>query len=135
MFAEKYIEANKLLWCNPYQVALFKLISDTLKLGLSEGIITQEDIFTTDNEVLTKLKNSDNKEIDEKLNTIFNLKIIEDKNNYDYHLKSKIRCVDPKVLINDKLSRLSETDVSYKKLMNDFINKTSKGFFIKVINQ
>jgi len=135
LFAEKYIEANKLLWCNPYQVALFKLISDTLKLGLSEGIITQEDIFTTDNEVLTKLKNSDNKEIDEKLNTIFNLKIIEDKNNYDYHLKSKIRCVDPKVLINDKLSRLSETDVSYKKLMNDFINKTSKGFFIKVINQ
>jgi len=135
LFAEKFIEANKLLWCNPYQVALFKFISDILKLGLSKGIITQEDLFTTDNEVLIKLKNSKDEEIDEKLNMISDLKIIENKNDYDYHLKSKIRWVDPKILVDSKLSRLSEMDTSYRKLMNDFVSETSKGFFIKVVNE
>jgi len=134
LFAEKYIEANKLLWCNSYQVALFKLISDTLKLGLSKRIITQEDLFTTDNEVLIKLKNSNDNEINEKLSIIFNLKIIENKKNYDYHLKSKVRCTDPKILFNKKIASLSGIDEHYKKLMKDFISETSKGFFIKIIN-
>jgi len=134
LFAEKYIEANKLLWCNPYQVVLFKLISDILKLGLSKGIITREDLFTTDNEVLIKLKNSNDNEINEKLNTIFDLKIIENKKNYDYHLKSKVRCIDPKILIDKKIASLSGIDEHYKKLMNDFVPETSKGFFIKIIN-
>ena len=133
LFSEKFIEANKLLWCNPHQSILFKYISDVLKLGFSRDIITQEDLFTTDNEVLTKLKND--MKIDKKINQISNLKIILNENDYDYNLKSKVRCVDPKILNDEKIFRLSEKDTSYRKLMNDFIKQKSRGFFIKVVDQ
>ncbi len=132
LFAEKFIEANKMLYCNPFQSALFKVTSDVLKLAISKGFMNETDLFSTDNIVLDKLRNSKNEEITDKLNLISNMEVIEDKNNYDFHLKSKVRCTDPKIIVDGKLVKLSDLDESYKTIMNDFIFETSKGFFVKI---
>ncbi len=131
-FAEKYIEANKLSWCNPLQASLFHVTSETIKIALSKGILTEDDLFTTDEEVIKKLKYSQDEKITEMLDLIRNIDAIEDKNNYDYHLKSKVRCTDPKFMEGNKVVRLSEIDESYRKLMSDFISKSSKGFFVRI---
>jgi hypothetical protein len=135
LFAQKFIEANKMLYCNPLQSSLFKIISDVLKSAMSKGFIIEDDLFSTDNLILEKLRNSNDEEIIDKLNLISNMEVIENKNNYDFHLKSKVRCVDPKIIADEKLVRLSDLDESYKKTMNDFISKTSNGFFTKIIKK
>jgi hypothetical protein len=107
-------------------------MSDALKLAMSKGFMNEDDLFSTDNLVLEKLRESNDEEIIDKLNLISNFGVIEDKNNYDFHLKSKVRCVDPKIIVDEKLARLSGLDESYKTMMNDFISETSKGFFVKI---
>jgi hypothetical protein len=133
IFAEKYIQANKLFWCNALQSTVFKLVSDVVKLGLSKNILTKDDSFSTDEIVYKKLKNSGDNEIKKILDLLFNIEVIEDENDYDLHLKTKVRFTDPKIKINEKIIRLSKLDKSYEKIMNDFVQKASKGFFIKII--
>jgi hypothetical protein len=132
IFAQKYIEANKLFWCNAEQSTLFKLISDVLRIGMSEKILSEEDLFSTDEIVYNKLKNSNNNEIQKILDSIRNLAIVVDANNYDFHLKSKVRCTNPKVIFNGRLSRLSDLDESYRKEMDKFITEYSKGFYVRI---
>ncbi len=132
LFAEKFIQANRMLYCNPFQSALFKVMSDALKLAMSKGFMDENDLFSTDNLVLEKLRESNDKEIMDKLNLISNFGVIEDKKNYDFHLKSKVRYVDPKIIVDEKLVRLSGLDESYKTMMNNFISETSEGFFVKI---
>jgi hypothetical protein len=133
IFAEKYIQANKLFWCNALQSTVFKLVSDVVKLGLSKNILTKDDLFSTDEIVYKKLKNSGDNEIKKILDLLFNIEVIEDENDYDLHLKTKVRFTDPKIKINEKIIRLSKLDKSYEKIMNGFVQKASKGFFIKII--
>jgi hypothetical protein len=132
VFAEKYINANKLFWCNALQATFFKLISDLMKLGISKGIVDEDDIFTTDDNVYNKLKNSKDKEIKEMMKTVSNLEVVEDENNYEMHLKSKVRCTDPKINIDGSITKLSEVDKLYKEEMENFIKTTSKGFFVRI---
>lgn len=132
-FAEKYIEANNLLYCNPLQSSLFKFVSEVVRLGISKRIISKEDLFSTDDEVYNKLKKSKDKKIAQMLKLISNLKVVEDKSDYDMHLKSKVRYLDPKILFNGKIVRLSEVDSSYKMKMKEFIDNASKGFFVRIL--
>jgi hypothetical protein len=135
LFAEKYIDANKRFYCNAFQAALYSLISDTLKIAIEKNIITEADLFTTDPEVIKKLKISKDQNILRMLDTISHLNVVEDEKNYDYYLKSKVRCTDPKFMINDKVVRLSEVDKSYRKSMNDYISESSKGFFVRIVRK
>jgi hypothetical protein len=135
LFAEKFIEANKMLYCNAFQSSLFKITSDVLGLAISKKIINENDLFSTDDSVIEKLRKSKDGEIIDKMNFISNMEVIEDKKNYDFHLKSKVRFTDPKIIIDGKLVRISESDGFYKKMMNDFISKTSKGFFVRIIKK
>jgi len=135
LFAEKFIEANRRFYCNPYQSTLFKLTSDAIGLAIQKNIIEEPDLFTTDLEVINKLNESRDKEILDMVDKISYLDVIEDEENHDYHLKSKVRCTDPKVLVNNKPEKLSEIDGDYKKAMNEFITKASKGFFVRIIRK
>ncbi len=131
-FAEKYIEANTLSWCNPLQASFFHTVSETLKIAISKGIVTKRDLFTTDDEVINKLRGTNDAKIKEMLNLMHDIEVIEGNKDYDIHLKSKVRYTDPKILIDGKISRLSEIDDEYKKLMKNFIAERSKGFFVKI---
>jgi HD superfamily phosphohydrolase len=135
LFAEKYIKVNTRFYCNAFQATLFKLISDVLKQAIQKNIIIESDLFTTDSEVLNKLTKSKDKDISNILNTISYLNVVEDRENYAYHLKSKVRCTDPKILIDSKAVRLSKIDEDYKKSMKDFVSNASNGFFVRIIRK
>jgi hypothetical protein len=111
------------------------LISEVLKLAIQKKIISESDLFKTDLEVIKKLKESKDKDILDILNKISCLNVVDDEKNYAYHLKSKVRCTDPKILIDNEVTRLSKIDKSYKELMNDYISKSSNGFFVRFIRK
>ncbi len=129
LFAEKYMKANRVFWCSPLQAMLFKLISDVTKLGITKGFLAEQDVFSTDDEVYTKLRNSGDNEIVSMLDQISSLEVVEDRKNYDDHLKSKLRCVDPKV----GMKRLSELDKKYKEEMDEYCKKITEGFYVRII--
>lgn len=129
-----YRTANEKLWAHPLQSALYYLLASALKLALEEGIVSFDDLFTTDQAVHEKMKKSGHKEILKYLNDMEHLAVEESAGDYDYHVQPKIRVVDPWVLSADGLmKRISELDIEIKKDNQEFLDRMSKGYYVKVL--
>ncbi len=135
-FAEDYLKMNKERWSNPFEIALYQILADALKIGLDETIINENDLFQDDLYVYTKLKESNNPSILAKLAMLNpNLKIIDDPNDFEFHSKSKLRYIDPKFLnqnnsinrVTDKYKDFSDNLIKHKKWIE-------KGNFIRIIS-
>ncbi len=134
-FTKAYRIANEKLWAHPLQSALYYLLASAMKLAIEEGILSFEDLFTTDKAVHKKMKRSDNKEIKKLLSDMENLSIEEDASDYDYHVKPKIRVVDPYVVDEGQKQRLSIIDQSIQKDNQKFLERMSQGYYVKVLSK
>ncbi|MFH1426021.1 MAG: HD domain-containing protein [Candidatus Kerfeldbacteria bacterium] len=136
-FATTYRGANEKLWANPLQSAAYYLLAHAMKTALEEGVITFSDIFLTDEEVYTKMKQSNNEEILRYIEEMERVVIKEDADDYDYHIKPKIRIVDPYVLTReagrDIKKRLGELDPTFRERNESFYERLSKGYYVKIL--
>lgn len=132
-FATTYRQANEKLWAHPLQSALYYLLASAMKVSLEEGIITFEDLFTTDRDVYVKMKSSRNAEVQKYLHDMEHITIKQDDEDYDYHVKPKIRVVDPYVVTNGAKKRISELDPTVQQENEEFRKRLQKGYFIKAL--
>jgi len=131
--AENFIQMTKKMWACPFQSGSFLILADAFKLALKNKIISEDDFFLTDDEILEKLKSANIEEISEKLRLVFEPNFREaTEEDYDVHSKSKARYIDPKFLKEDKIQRLSEFDKEFKERVKIFKEKIKKGFYIKI---
>ncbi len=136
-FAEKFNLGNTIMWRTPLARLTFWIISTSMRMCMAENLIVEDDLFTTDDEVMRKMKQSKNAEVKKLLSLLTpelekKVSVVSDNGDFDFRYKTKIRCVDPKILTGIKLLRLSEIDESYKKSIEDFIQRESSGFLVKV---
>ena len=134
MFGEKFMKMHANFWFSPYWAALFQVTVEMLNIAMDEKLITENDMLATDRQVFEKLKSSRNAGIERRLLLARNMSAVADKNNYDYHIKAKIRYADPLVM-GSSISRLSELDNAYKKELSEFILRHSEGLFIRIIEE
>lgn len=134
VFSELFIGINKNLYTTHFSILFHKLIAEAMRLGLERAIMTEADLYSDDETVLEMLLNSGDQEIIRLIKLISKkTKIVRATKNYDYHLKAeKVRAVDPKVRIDNKISTLSKIDPEYKKLMCTSLSKQQSGFYVKI---
>lgn len=131
--ANKFIDTTLNFWGVGFQAGSFQLLADTFKIGLKNSIITEDDFFTTDDEIIKKLTQSGNKQILQNLSLMEMDKIVPGtKEDYDFFTKSKARFIDPKVLYNKELISLSELDGDFKQRVINFKKKIKGGHYIKI---
>ena len=131
IFAYKYLEANEKLYCNALQATLYYKIAEILKLALEKNIITENDLLSDDFVLYRKLYS--NNELRRYIKLIDRVRVIEDNEDFEIYVKSKVRYVDPLVLVNDELHRLSELDSKFKEKLTEFIKNYSYGFRVRII--
>lgn len=92
-----------------------------VKYSVKNNILHEKDWFTDDVKLTNKLKQSKDKKIKKWLTKYNNnLVVFEDREHPDVVFPKKIRIVDPKVLIDNKPTRLSELSQVYQKIINDY---------------
>ena len=129
MFAKLFYEVNKKYYAGLPTALMFRAVGDCLEYALDKGYLNKKALYTTDKEVLEKLRKNLKK--DEKLNLLW--KRMNKKIKYKLGSGSKISCksraVDPFFLKNGKLMRVSDVDKNWK----DVVKKESKPkeYFIK----
>lgn len=135
-FAEDYIRMHKDVWSNNLGVALFQILADAIKIALDDGILTENDLFEDDQSVYTKLKESRNKIILNKLDMLNpNLNIIDDPNNFDFHSRNKLRYINPKYLGPDgSISRVADKFKDYSEKLAKHKEWIERGHFVKVVS-
>ncbi|HEX7455890.1 MAG TPA: HD domain-containing protein [Candidatus Nanoarchaeia archaeon] len=121
-------------WVDPLTLATFNLLASAVRRGLGIGYIKEADLFGTDKELHKKLLASTDKEIKKHMSLLKpGLSISLVKNGFNFHTWGKPRYVDPEVLVNNHLVRLSRLDNEFKKRIPKFIETVKKGHKIRIL--
>jgi hypothetical protein len=122
LYSLLFLDAGRLLWLDANSHGSHELLGQVLKRALKIKLINIDDLFTTDDLVLSILQKSKDKLIKGYL------KELSPKKNFVYATKSearfwgpnKPRVVDPFVNVRGKLIRVSELCPTLKKIFADF---------------
>jgi HD superfamily phosphohydrolase len=132
LMGKKYIKGNYELWAPIFVVGQYNLLALIIKSALKRGVIKEDDLFRTDDEVYNTLWND--QESKEKLRLLDpEVDYIENPKDYDFYIKTKLRYVDPLFLEDGKIKRLSEEDLKYKESLQKLKDFIAKGFHIKIV--
>ncbi|MYL32413.1 HD domain-containing protein [Pontibacillus yanchengensis] len=98
---------------HPLNVHGSQRLKELLKTALTKQVITMEDFLLQDEEVLELIRLKGDKDLHNMLTHLEeDVTVIEDKENYEFHQKNKLRYIDPLVLSQDNtlhhISKLSE---------------------------
>lgn len=133
LFADKFRQGDAQLWGHPLQSALYYLFAEALKTALFENIISFKDLFSVDEQVYEKLAQSNHPLITKNLQMVKTAKVKEDPTDYDFYIKTKIRIVDPLVLVGGAVLRLSHIDDQFRQIQEDYRQKRQEGYYLKFI--
>jgi HD superfamily phosphohydrolase len=129
----KYAEADENWWANPKEVVLTEIFAEAVKEALEQNLISEEELFGTDEEVMAKLRNSDNELIQEKLEILDNgFKIELEAENPDMEVTTKARAVDPPVLVDGKVRKASEFSDKLKEKIEEHKEFVKSGYSVNI---
>jgi uncharacterized protein len=127
VFALNYLETQENLWSRNESAIRYMFFTKILKTAMRKRIITFEDFWTDDETVLTKLHASEDKTINKLFQIMQEYKQLSYLPKSDNVLHKKFRYVDPEILSNKKLVRLSDIDFDFKKEINRAKEENEKG--------
>ncbi len=106
---ELFAEMNREWWASATEGFIYNEFADALREALRIGALQIDDLLSTDDEVLSRLESAGNEVITRKLDEIrrFDPKRV---NGYVARVAPKVRWLDPPILIDGKVERLSALD-------------------------
>lgn len=132
-FADYFRRGDERLWGHPLQAALYYLFAEALKVALFENIISFKDLFSVDEIVYEKLAAARQPLIQRNLERVKHIQVVEDPVNYDFYIRTKIRMVDPYVLVDGAPVRLSHLDEVFDRQQEDYRKRREAGYYLRLI--
>ncbi|WP_059105522.1 HD domain-containing protein [Shouchella shacheensis] len=133
-FTETYYKEVIEFFMHPKNLYGYKALTNVLQSAFKKGLIGTRDFLSTDDELLSTLENSADEDITKLLLRIHpDVKVEENKHEYDFHIRNKVRLVDPPVLMNGTPvpgSHLSEQVVHMQQKTR---KRAEEGSFVKVV--
>ena len=132
-YAKLFLMLNTVYYSGLSSAYMFRVTGDCLKYALEKGYITKKDLYTTDKEVIDKIKNHLE---DKKLSFFWDrlegkISYTNNPKDYDAHVMVKSRVVNPLCKFKNKTQRVSEIYPTWKKIINDGLKP--KEYFIKFV--
>jgi len=135
-FAELFRFMNVVYYASLKSAVMLKSVGNVIKYALKRGYISREDLFTTDNEVLKKIRKF--RKVDKNLDLLLRrmegkTKFKIDRKNYNVHTFCKSRIVDPLFKHGNSIKRLSEVDKKWAEIIE--IELKPKEYFIRFFDR
>jgi hypothetical protein len=131
-YCEFFSKMNLKYYCGLPTALMFGTVGNYLKYALDKSYILKDDLYTTEEKVLSKIAPFIKK--DKQLNLLFNrmnrkIDISEDRNDYDMHIFCKSRAVDPLFKDGNGTKRVSEADKGWESILEKELEP--KEYFLK----
>jgi uncharacterized protein len=124
--AETFMAADRASWANFREVGLYELTAQTIRYALSNGALTESDLWGGDREAWAKLKQSDDPILQAQLALVSpETRFVRDAVNPDFQVSTKLRTIDPDVLLDGSLQRLSELDPAFAANRQAYLRQNS----------
>jgi len=133
--AYTFIAADQASWANFREVGIYEVTAQAIRRGLEIGLITAEDFWGTDEILWDKLHSSYDDELNERLSLISSsTRFIRDEHSPTFYSGTKLRSIDPDVLIDNKLCPLSTLDNDFKKYRDEYLGSNQNDWPMRVVS-
>lgn len=133
VFAVGYMRCQKEHWAGDEAKARYHILAEILRKAIRSKIISIDDMQKTDMEVIRILENSKEKDILDGLNLLKKGFLIEKTDTEDFiELHKKFRYIDPEVLVDGKIRKLSDVSSGYRNLLKKKIENSKVVIKIKI---
>jgi len=112
--AYTFIAADEASWANFREVGLYELAARAIRLALETGVLTDADLWAGDAEAWAKLQASPDPRLQAALRLVSKDTGFEwDAANPTFSVSTKLRTIDPPVLLNGAAQPLSTLDPAF----------------------
>ncbi|MCQ6285793.1 MULTISPECIES: HD domain-containing protein [Bacillus cereus group] len=133
-FTETYYKDVIDFFMKPINIYGNEMLAKTLKLALHKKVIHADDFLLEDDELISKLQQCNDPEVEDLLSKVHpNVKVKEDRNDYDLHKKNKVRLIDPPLLREGEVVLSSVVSENIRKMSGGAYEKAVRGMYVKVI--
>ncbi|PFJ40651.1 hypothetical protein COL01_04985 [Bacillus thuringiensis] len=135
-FTETYYKEVIDFFMEPMNIYGNDMLAKTLKVALHKRIIHADDFLFEDDELISKLQQCNDPEVEALLSKVHqNVKVKEDRNDYDLHQKNKVRLIDPLLLREGKMVQSSVVSEKIREMSDIAYEKAVRGMYVKVISK
>ncbi len=132
-FARDFMNQALNSYNSPRTLTAFEIMGELIRDCFDKGVLVEKDLFTTDQKVLEKIKQSEDPNIKRLLNLLTpNLAVEISIDDFDYETRGKVRYINPQVKVGGELKRLTEIVPNFQTEIDKFIAKTKIGHRVKV---
>jgi hypothetical protein len=131
--AYTFIAADDASWANFAEVGLYELTAQVIKAGLRAGTIAEGDIWGTDAALWTKLAACDDPDVQRLLPLVSaDTQFVWDEANPTWRVSTKIRTIDPDILLDGVVQPLSAVDPGFAAHQRAYIRRKQGPWPIRV---
>jgi hypothetical protein len=117
-----FIQADKASWANFREVGLYELTARAIRRGLEIGIISEADLWGTDLPLWEKLQASTDSTLQHWLQKVDpSTRFVRDREAPTFRVSTKLRTIDPPVLINGEVKPLSMLDARFGRHRSEYL--------------
>lgn len=132
LFSEIYTNCQNNHWGGYQARVRYYILSKVLKKAIREKIISIEDLWKTDEEVISILNKSGKQYVSEAFSLLENELNIEKADSEEgIEIPKKFRYINPAVVLNGKIVPLSDLNVSYKVFLEKQKEESKKQVIVK----
>ena len=133
--AATYMAADEASWANFREVGLYELTARAIRTALQAGYLSEQDFWLTDVDLWEKLQSFQLPAIQEQVRLISPQTRFEwDPASPTFQVSTKLRTIDPDVLIDDNLLPLSQVDPAFEKRRSGYLASKSGMWPVRVID-
>ncbi|PEN48119.1 HD domain-containing protein [Bacillus wiedmannii] len=134
-FTETYYKEVIDFFMKPMNIYGNDMLAKTLKLALHKKVIHAEDFLLEDEELISKLQLCKDQEVGALLSKVHpNVKVKEDRNDYDLYQKNKVRLINPPFLREGEVVSSAVVSENIRQMSEIAYEKAVKGMYVKVIS-
>lgn len=134
-FTETYYKEVIDFFMKPMNIYGNDMLAKTLKLAIHKKIIQADDFLLEDDELILKLKQCSDPEVHALVSKVHpNVKVKEDRNDFDLQQKNKVRLIDPPLLHDGEVIHSSVVSENIRQMSDSAYEKAVRGMYVKVIS-
>ncbi|MDF9505098.1 HD domain-containing protein [Bacillus cereus] len=135
-FTETYYKEVIDFFMQPMNIYGNDMLAKTLKVALHKRIIHADDFLLEDDELISKLQQCNDSEVHALLRKVHpNVKVKEDRDDYDLYQKNKVRLIDPPLLREGEVIPASVVSESIRQMNDIAYEKAVRGMYVKLISE
>ena len=129
----RYIAADEGSWSNPARTLLYHLTAQAIGVGLQRMAIEEEDIWGEDVLLWDKLSGSADPQVAGAVARVLHPPhFVVDEVAPTIRLCPKVRTIDPDVVTDHGLRRLSEADSAFRQFREEYLARKASGISIRL---